>query len=971
VGRQREMAALEAALTKAMLGQGQIVMLAGEPGIGKTRIAQELASHASNLGAQIFWGWCYEQEGAPPYWPWVQPIRSYVQRTDAELLGANMGPGAADICEIIPEVREKLPDLELPSRLEPEQARFRLFDSVATFLRNLAQSQSLVLVLDDLQWADQPSLLLLEFLARQMLDSRIMLVGTYRDVEVTRSHPLSNTLAQLARSEAYYREELEGLESEHVSQLIRDVSGAEPSKELVQAIYGHTEGNPFFMTEVIRLLWERRQATGEPAAEGISGLEIPQSVLEVIGQRLNRLSQECQGALTTAAVIGRQFDFRLLGILSEEFSEFQLLELIDEALGAYLIQEVPSQDDVYQFSHALVQQTLRERLSTSRRVRLHARIGETLETLYGDQLGDHAAELAFHFAEAVPVLGLGKLVKYSLLAGEQSLATYAYEEALGHFQRALTAKEKQPTDAEMAAALFGLGRAQTATLQRHELREAHLNLSRAFDYYASVGDTARFVAIAEIPFPILGEHSLQFGRLAVRALELVPEDSLEAGRLHSFHGNVQGMADGDYQSARGSFDRALAIARREGNAALEMRTLNFAAQVETWHHHFEDSLKSSLMAIDLAVAASDPRGEVTARYWASLCSRTLGDMQEMMRQAVAILEPAERLRDRYWLATAYTSVSWLETLQGDWESAREMNQRGLDVMPMDPRPLLQRVCLEIQFGDQNQVGLHLERLEEVVRQSEAGPNTANACLAFVSPQARSILDASKRANAGESSITAVLSSPVATPFFSTWARIGASLLAVLDDDSEAAGEHYAHLNLLAGVMYHDVNVDRVLGLLAGTMGDRDAAAVHFEDAAHFCRKAGYRPELAWACHDYADALLLRDRSGDHQKAKSLLEESLSISTELGMRPLMERVAALQERTDAQPVPAPADPDGLSHREVEVLRLIAAGKSNWEIAEELFISPNTAGHHVSNILNKTGSSNRAELATYAARHDLAS
>ena len=159
VGRNREMATLEAALTEAMLGHGRIVMLAGEPGIGKTRIAQELAARASNLGAQTLWGWCYEQEGAPPYWPWVQPIRSYVQGTDAKVLGAQMGPGAADICEIIPEIRDKLPDLEPPPPLEPEQARFRLFDSIATFLKNLAQSQSLMLVLEDLQWADQSSLM--------------------------------------------------------------------------------------------------------------------------------------------------------------------------------------------------------------------------------------------------------------------------------------------------------------------------------------------------------------------------------------------------------------------------------------------------------------------------------------------------------------------------------------------------------------------------------------------------------------------------------------------------------------------------------------------------------------------------------------------------------------------------------------------------------------------------------------------
>jgi predicted ATPase len=162
VGRQREMSELKTALEDALSGQGRLVMLAGEPGIGKTRTAQELAAHAEVLGAQVLWGWCYEEEGAPPFWPWLQPIHSYVQQRDPEQLRSEMGLGAADIAEVIPEVRDKLPGLAPSLALQPEQARFRLFDSITTFLRNAAQSQPLMLVLDDLHWADKPSLLLLQ-----------------------------------------------------------------------------------------------------------------------------------------------------------------------------------------------------------------------------------------------------------------------------------------------------------------------------------------------------------------------------------------------------------------------------------------------------------------------------------------------------------------------------------------------------------------------------------------------------------------------------------------------------------------------------------------------------------------------------------------------------------------------------------------------------------------------------------------
>ena len=198
VGRHREMNELRAALEDAISGQGRLVMLAGEPGIGKTRTAQELASYAETRGALVFWGWCYEGEGAPPYWPWLQPLRSYVQERDADQLRREMGAGAADIAQIVPQVRERLTDLEPSPTLGPEQSRFRLFESLTTFLRNSARSRPLVIVLDDLQWADRSSLLLLEFLAREIVRSPLMVLGTFRDVGVSRQHPLSQTLGNLA-----------------------------------------------------------------------------------------------------------------------------------------------------------------------------------------------------------------------------------------------------------------------------------------------------------------------------------------------------------------------------------------------------------------------------------------------------------------------------------------------------------------------------------------------------------------------------------------------------------------------------------------------------------------------------------------------------------------------------------------------------------------------------------------------------
>lgn len=219
--------------------------MAGEPGIGKTRIAQELTSRAQTLGARVLWGWCYEREGAPSYWPWVQPIRSYVNDASADRLRAEMGPGAMDIADLIPEIREKLPDLD------PQQTRFRLFNSIATFLKTLAHSQPMLLVLDDLHWADTPSLLLLEFLALQMTESKILVIGAYRDIEVSRQHPLSESLARLSRGSAFHRIELSRLGSDDVDRFVRASGGENASSELIEAIHAHTEGNPLFLSEVV------------------------------------------------------------------------------------------------------------------------------------------------------------------------------------------------------------------------------------------------------------------------------------------------------------------------------------------------------------------------------------------------------------------------------------------------------------------------------------------------------------------------------------------------------------------------------------------------------------------------------------------------------------------------------------------------------------------------------------------------
>ena len=342
VGRQREMGELKTCLEDALSGRGRLVTLVGEPGIGKTRTAQELATYAGLRSAQVLWGRCYEEQGMPPYWPWVQAIRSYVREHDPDQLRSEMGAGAVDIAEVVSDVKERLPNLKPPPQMDsPEQARFRLFDSISAFLKSASQKQPLVLVLDDLHWADQPSLMLLQFVARELGNSRLLLVGTYRDVELSRQHPLAETLGELTRERLFQRVLLRGLSQQDVGRFIEVAAGVDPPAGLTEAVHTQTEGNPLFVTEVVRLLVQEGALSpdsspsgrGETAGRGDGDswtVRIPEGVREVIGRRLNRLSQRCNETLTIASVVCREFELRQLTPLVEDISEDRLLEVLEE-----------------------------------------------------------------------------------------------------------------------------------------------------------------------------------------------------------------------------------------------------------------------------------------------------------------------------------------------------------------------------------------------------------------------------------------------------------------------------------------------------------------------------------------------------------------------------------------------------------------------------------------------------------------
>ena len=495
------------------------------------------------------------------------------------------------------------------------------------------------------------------------------------------------------------------------------------------------------------------------------------------------------------------------------------------------------------------------------------------------------------------MLGTDKLVRYSLLAGERALGAHAYEEALGYFRRTLTAKEGCEMDAETADLPFGLGRAQLATFERHQPGEVVANLSCALDYYVETGDVPRAVAVAEHPLHAPSGLDTGATQLIARALALVPSDSHEAGRLLLRQGEVMAREKGYFDAAQEVFRQALAIAQHEGDVALEMRTLAESVRSDFAHLRYQECLEKGLRIIELAHRVDEPGAEVSARFSTARVLMIIGDLEEASRHGAAMLALAERMRDRFWLASALWQNERNSYIEGDWHAARAFNDRGLAVFSGEPRLLGTRVQVEYQVGDFSQGEAHLERLLEVVRLTPPGPNLIYAYPAIVIPMVAWISGVADRLDVAEAAAEAVLSSPSATPLVACMARSGLALLAALRCDVVAAGEQYTALEPKQGTMLPlpmAMAADRVLGLLSQTMGKLDQAAAHFEDALAFCRKAGYRPELAWSCCDYSDLLRERDAEGDRAKAISLLDESLAISTELGMRPLMERVLSRRE-----------------------------------------------------------------------------
>ena len=335
VGRARELDAFRAAFDRMLAGRRQMVLISGEPGIGKTRCAQALADVAEDQGALVLWGHCREDAAAPPYWPWVQILRAYVEASSLDEVRLTMGASAKDIAALVPELLE----LSQPTRQTPDAAtdsspaRFRTFDAIRQFFHQATQQVPITLILDDLHWADTPSLSLLEFLNQELLNSRLLIVAAYRDADASTKSPLQSALGGLIRDPGVERVHLSGLSQSAIGQVAERLCDVTLSDSAIKMIYQRTDGNPLFAIELIKVLID--ESAG--AAIATMPAKIPAGVRETIGRRLIRLSDRCNELLGVAAVHGRQFTAREIAVAMDEEVQRVLTDL-EPAVQAGIVQ---------------------------------------------------------------------------------------------------------------------------------------------------------------------------------------------------------------------------------------------------------------------------------------------------------------------------------------------------------------------------------------------------------------------------------------------------------------------------------------------------------------------------------------------------------------------------------------------------------------------------------------------------------
>lgn len=887
-GRDRELEVLANLLHLAQGGDRAVALVAGEPGIGKTRLAAQISTAAYDGGALVLYGRCDDDMGIP-YQPFVDALQYFLDTFDGDDLVSRLGPHGGDLARLLPDLPSRVPGLPPPLRSEPDAERQRLFDAVTGWLRTIADVQPVVMVVDDVQSAASPTLALLRHIIRGTERSRVMVVVTYRDTELGRTHPLAEALAELRRVPGVERLSLTGLSPDDLALLLEDTTAS----ELTNAVYAETEGNPFFAREVLRSLQESgalKRSEGNWVAERpILEIGVPEGVREVVGRRLAHLSPGANQALSLAAVIGIQFTLDVLANVGST-SEDDLVDALDESITARLL--VEHGVGTYRFSHALVRSTLYEELSLTSRVRLHRRVGDAIETLTP---GD-VRSLAHHFAiAAAGGQDSARAAHYAIGAARLALNSLAADDAKSLANNALDLLEGVDDDVACCDALTCLGEAERL-LGEPDHRE---HLIAAGRLAQTLGDVDRLVAatmangggIADVVGADLERIELFEAALAA----IGPADSVARARLLAL------LSFELTSSARAGDKNCFAVA--------------------------EDALATARRVGDPATLAVVLHGYAQAAHAPS----TLAQRRVVAREGIAL---AEELHDPVSLGWALLDQGFAEGEAGNpsalfdaaAESARVAREYGLGTFTRpDALAAAARALMEGRLADGDSLAEDAYRIV-----SETGhPSALVLYMALLieirREQARSaeLLPLVSQMFAGQ---------PAMTRFQPVLCRIQSdlghadearALLSVIADDEFALiayDEYWLTLmcmcaevcatlgdRRLAGPLLEHISpfgdqyvmsfvalgaAGRFIGALEATLGRYEDADRSFSTAAHMEQTAGAVIHLARTRVEWARMLLARRGPGDADRATALLDEVLTATSWLELPAVEQRAREL-------------------------------------------------------------------------------
>jgi DNA-binding SARP family transcriptional activator len=898
VGRSEELSHLEAAFDRARGGERQVVLVAGEPGMGKTALAVRAACGLWSKGAVVLFGRC-DEESLVPFQPFVEALAHHVERTPAGRLRRLLGEQAADLALLVPELRRTLPELGEAVARGADTERYRLFEAVPFLLRALGAETPVVLVLDDLHWADRPTLQLLQHLIRRAVDVPLLVLGTYRDTDLVRTHPMAQTLAELRRANLVDRVLLRGLVEEDVVALVSPgVEAGAAQRALAAALWRQTEGSPLFLRETLRHLSEtgvvrREDGGGWAPRRRIEQLGIPEGVKEVIGRRLTRLSAVTNLALRTGSVMGRSFRLDVLEAVTAEAPE-GLLDALEEAIAAGIVTEVAGAPGRYAFTHALVRDALYDELSLTRRVRLHHRVAEALEELTASDPGPHLAELAYHFGQAAVAAGPERAIDYARRAGERAFAQCAYEETARHFAMALEVAEDAGSEPALRAdLLLAMGRAQW---RAGDMRGARAGFERVVSLVGA--SDAQRLARAAIGYAGAGNPQLlvDAGRVNTRTIELLEaalsalparDSTLLARLLASLAQTIYFVPGSAIRRHRLSAD-AVAMARRTGDARTLVRVLSARSQA-VWSPETMDEFRSNGEEIvTIAHAIGDAEFELVGLGCRVLATIFQNDTTEWRRALDVCGRLAEQLKDpisRQYVVTSWAGQAVLEGRFAEGEALlRRAFHEGQEVGDANAFMLFGISIWVLRWlqGRMSEV-LHIPATAYTAMPYFLAPmhafSAAGYAIVGMETEARRELELLDPRD--ESAI------PHDVGWLMTMTMLGIASARVGDAERSAIVHRMLlpHAGVIAviGGSPGFGPVARVLGITAAAAGLFEEAERHLEDARAICARNGWRAMGAQVALDHAGMLVARGRPQDRDAARELAGEAATVARELGMR----------------------------------------------------------------------------------------